>query len=217
MRTLAFIDASNLFYGGEKSLGWKIDYQKLLQYLREKYQVEAAFYFGGVEIHNFQFDYLANDTVPIDLLVSHLSRLVHERGDTLDDAALLLLSRHLARVRFYVRLQEFGYQLRLKPVKLYTNDDGTTRRKANCDVDMTFVLMKEQEHFDRVIILSGDGDFLPVLKHLRKEGKEIIVLARGPRAAREIRQFAGGNFRDFEYLKYLLKMEDEVNKRRGLI
>ncbi|MFH0755516.1 MAG: hypothetical protein V1910_02520 [bacterium] len=35
MKTIAFIDASNLFYGGEKSLGWKIDYQKLLKYLRE--------------------------------------------------------------------------------------------------------------------------------------------------------------------------------------
>ena len=31
MKTYAFIDASNLFYGGEKSLGWKIDYKKLLE------------------------------------------------------------------------------------------------------------------------------------------------------------------------------------------
>ena len=31
-----FIDASNLFYGGEKSLGWKIDYKKLSDYLKEK-------------------------------------------------------------------------------------------------------------------------------------------------------------------------------------
>lgn len=35
MKTYAFIDASNLFYGGEKSLGWKIDYKKLLKYLRK--------------------------------------------------------------------------------------------------------------------------------------------------------------------------------------
>jgi uncharacterized LabA/DUF88 family protein len=39
MRTFAFVDASNLFYGGEKSLGWKIDYGKLLKYLKEKYQI----------------------------------------------------------------------------------------------------------------------------------------------------------------------------------
>lgn len=34
MKTYAFIDASNLFYGGEKSLGWKINYKNLLKYLR---------------------------------------------------------------------------------------------------------------------------------------------------------------------------------------
>lgn len=37
MRTFAFIDASNLFYGGKKSLGWSIDLQKLFNYLKEKY------------------------------------------------------------------------------------------------------------------------------------------------------------------------------------
>lgn len=42
MRALAFIDASNLFYGGEKSLGWKIDYQKLLNYLKDKYKISKV-------------------------------------------------------------------------------------------------------------------------------------------------------------------------------
>ncbi len=65
--------------------------------------------------------------------------------------------------------------------------------------------MKEQDNLDRAIILSGDGDFLPVLKHLRENKKEVLVLARGPRTAKEIRQFAGSNFRDFEYLRELLR------------
>ncbi|PIU18659.1 MAG: hypothetical protein COT16_01455 [Elusimicrobia bacterium CG08_land_8_20_14_0_20_44_26] len=72
---------------------------------------------------------------------------------------------------------------------------------------MTFYLMKEKDNFDQAIILSGDGDFLPVLKYLQNQGKKIIVLARGPRTAREIKQFVGSNFRDFEYLKNRLKME----------
>lgn len=48
---------------------------------------------------------------------------------------------------------------------------------------------------------------MPVLKYLRDQGKEVIILARGPRTAKEIRQFASSNFRDFEYLKNILKME----------
>lgn len=207
--TYAFIDASNLFYGGEKSLGWKIDYQKLLVYLGNKYSVSKALYFGGVEIHNFKYDYVKNITVPIDELERYLAAFIKERGPILNEGQLLLMTRHFQRVRFYLRLKEFGYRLHLKSVKLYEQEDGTTRRKANCDVEMTFYLMKEKDNFDRAIILSGDGDFLPVLKHLKDEGKEVIILARGPRTAKEIRQFAGSNFRDFEYLKYLLKMEEK--------
>lgn len=206
MKTFAFIDASNLFYGGEKSLGWKIDYAKLILYLKSKYKISRVLYFGGVEIHDFDFDYLANETVPIEALEKHLTKLIKAKGPKFTEAMLLLLNRHLQRVKFYLKLKKFGYELYLKPVKLYEQDDGTTRRKANCDVDMAFYLMREQNNFNRALILSGDGDFLPILKYLRRQNKEIIILSRGPRTAREIRQFAGANFRDFEYLKYLLKM-----------
>lgn len=207
MKSFAFIDAANLFYGGEKSLGWKIDYKKLLRYLKEKYQVSKVFYFGGVELHQFRYDYLQHDTVPLKGLERHVMQYIKREGKQIDEALLLLTSRHLQRVRFYLRLEQFGYKLFLKPVKLFRQDDGIMKRKANCDVDMAFHLMKEQSSFDRALILSGDGDFLPVLKYLKKEGKEVIVLARGPRTAREIRQFAGNNFRDFEYLKFRLKMK----------
>ena len=207
METLAFVDASNLFYGGEKSLGWKIDYQKLLNYLKSKYNVNRVLYFGGAEIYKFDFDYLKNETIPIIELEKYLTSFLKKEGNKLSEAMLLLLHRHLQRVRFYLKLQEFGYELYLKPVKLYEQEDGSTKRKANCDVDMAFYLMKEKDNFDRVIILSGDGDFLPVLKYLKEQGKEVITLARGPRTAREIRRFAGSNFRDFEYLKYRLKFE----------
>ena len=199
--TYAFIDASNLFYGGEKSLGWKIDYEKLLHYLKEKYGVSKTFYFGGVETHKFHYDYLNQETVPIDELEKYLVRLVKNNEGKLNEAELALLGRHLHRVRFYQKLMKFGYMLYLKPVKSYVEEGGGTRRKANCDVEMTFHLMQEADNLDRVLILSGDGDFLPVLKHLRHEGKEVIILARGPRTAKEIRQFAGSNFRDFVRLE----------------
>ncbi len=209
MRTIAFIDASNLFYGGEKSLGWKIDYEKLLGYLKDKYSVSRALYFGGIEIHDFKYDYQDSDTVPVREVERHLAGIIKERGSKLNEAYLLLLDRHLQRIRFYLKLQKFGYELYLKPVKLYEQEDGTTKRKANCDVEMAFYLMKEKDNFDRAVILSGDGDFLPVLKHLKKQGKEVVILARGPRTAREIRQFAGSNFRGFEYLKNILRMEEK--------
>lgn len=209
MRTFVFIDASNLFYGGEKSLGWKIDYQKLLNYLKEKYNISRALYFGGVEIYDFSYNYLKEETVSIKDVEKYLAEIIKSKGNKLDEARLILISRHLQRIKFYLKLESFGYELHLKPVKLYYENDETTKRKANCDVDMTFYLMKEIDNFDRVIVLSGDGDFLPVLKHLKDNGKEVIILARGPRTAREIRQFAGSNFRDFTRLEKFIKFEEK--------
>ncbi len=207
MKTFVFIDASNLFYGGEKSLGWKVDYQKLFQYLKEKYKAENVFYFGGVEIHNFPYDYQTDETVPIKNLEKHLLALLRDKH--LNEAEIVLIGRHLQRVRFYLKLKQFGYNLFLKPVKLYEQEDGSTKRKANCDVDMTFYLMKEKDNFERIIVLSGDGDFLPVFKYLKQSNKEVIILARASRTAREIKQFAGGSFRDFTKLETHIKFSEK--------
>lgn len=209
METYAFIDASNLFYGGEKSLGWRIDYKRLMDYLKNKYQVSRFLYFGGVEIYDFEHDYLSNETVPLSELSQHLSEFVKEKAKILNEADLLLIGRHLKRIGFYKKLEEFGYELYLKPVKLYEQEDGATKRKANCDVEMAFWLMKEKDNFEKAIILSGDGDFLPVLKYLRGDGKDIVILARGERSAKEIKRFAGSNFRDFVRLKSLLKYQEK--------
>ncbi len=207
MKSFAFIDASNLFYGGEKSLGWKIDYKKLIVYLREKYEVSRVLYFGGVEIHGLPYDYLENETVELEQLREHLERIIKAATDRLNEAELILIGRHLDRVKFYQMLEKSGYELILKPVKRYNQEDGSVKRKANCDVDMTFRMMEEKDNFSRILVLSGDGDFLPVLKHLKSAGKEVIVMGRGPRTAKEIKQFAGGEFKDFEYLRNILKWE----------
>lgn len=166
MKTFAFIDAANLFYGGVKSLGWRIDYQKLLVYLQGKYSAEKIFYFAGVD---------GNES----------------------------------RLRFYKKLENFGYQLCLKPVKEYIETDGWIRRKANCDVELTFYLMKQIHNYQRVILLSGDADFLMVLEHLHSIGKEVIILARRERTAKELRMFAKGSFCDFTRLENQLRFREK--------
>ena len=208
MKTFAFIDASNLFYGGKKSLGWSIDHEKLIKYFKKRYDVSTAYYFGGVEIYEFPFDYLKHDTVPIKEVEKYLVGYIKEKTEYMSEAKLALLDRHLNRIRFYLKIEKFGYQLVLKPVKTYEDEEGNTKRKANCDVDMTFYLMRERDAYERAVILSGDGDFLPVLKFLKQSGKEILILARAPRTAKEIKQFAGDKFMDFTYLRERLRRTD---------
>lgn len=119
MKTYAFLDASNLFYGGKKSLGWSVDFEKLFHYLKERFDVTDAYYFGGVEIYKFPFDYLKNESVSINELEKYVSDLIKTKGDKMTDAEIILLNRHYRRIRFYLKLQEVGYRLILKPVKSF--------------------------------------------------------------------------------------------------
>ena len=156
----------------------------------------------------FPFDYLQNESVPMKDLEHYLVNLIKVKGEVFNEAELKLLDRHRKRVRFYLKIETFGYHLVLKPVKSFHGADGLPVRKANCDVDMAFYLMRDRDAFGRAVILSGDGDFLPVLKFLRENKKEVLVLARGKRTAREIKKFAGDKFLDFEYLRERLKRTD---------
>ena len=185
----AFIDASNLFYGGEKSLGWKIDYKKLIKYIKTKYLIKKVFYYGGVELDGFPYSIL--DKEPINLI--KLIKYLKQKNDN--------NIKPIARIKFYLKLAQFGYLLQLKPVKIFHEPDGKISKKANCDVDMTFDLMRYIKDYSDVLILSGDGDFAIVLKYLMELGRKVTVLARGERTARDIRQLVGGDFRDFVRLR----------------
>lgn len=45
--------------------------------------------------------------------------------------------------KFYDLLAKVGYELILKPVKIFVQPDGSKVRKANCDVDLTFYAMRD--------------------------------------------------------------------------
>lgn len=194
MANWAFIDASNLFYGGKKNLGWSIDYNKLIKYIKRKYKVTKVFYYAGVELSGFGYSVLKDEEIDLHKLLKHLTT----KNKSID----------IQRVKFYLKLQEFGYNLKLKPVKTYVSD-GKIEKKANCDVDLTFDLMRYKDKYKDALILSGDGDFIVVLKYLQSIGKKVYVLARAERTAREIKQLVGGEFRDF------VRLRSELEYRKG--
>lgn len=106
---------------------------------------------------------------------------------------------------FLNKLRQFGFTLRVKEIKRYGK-----RTKANCDVDLTMDMLIRIKEYKRAIVLSGDGDFAPLLEYLKSEGKEIVVISAPRITAREIKSLVGGNFIDFGTLRYLLEY-----KKRG--
>ena len=105
-----------------------------------------------------------------------------------------------AQGKFLKKLESFGFTLRVKQIKRYGN-----RQKANCDVDLTLDMVVLKEKYDQAVVLTGDGDFLPLFEYLTKQKKIITIIAFPKNTAKELKKFAGGNFIGLSNERYLLE------------
>ncbi len=78
---------------------------------------------------------------------------------------------------FQGALRELGYKVIEKRVKWYQDDAGNRIGKANADLDMAVDLLLQSENLDRVLLVTGDGDFVQVVRALQNKGCRVEVLA----------------------------------------
>lgn len=161
MKTISFIDSSNIIYG-TKSDGWIVDFEKLFKYLKERYNSENVFYFGGLDEKNEK------------------------------------------QVVFYNKLIRIGYVVITRKVKIFINENSF-KMKSNCDVDIAFYIMKNINNFDRIIFLSGDGDFDILLKYLIDINKKVIIFANPKRTAKELKTIKDLQFNSLNSIKEIIK------------
>lgn len=202
----AFIDASNLFWGGKESIGFKINYKKLLEYLEREHGVSKAFYYSGLRIFDFDYSILDYEAMDFAKLTEHLKELQKNS----DEKTQFLIEKSLNKINFYQLLESYGYVMKIKPAKVYYDEDDENQErpilKANCDVDMTFDMMRYMQQYSGIIAMTGDGDFASVLNYLKTHGREVTVLSRWQRTAKEIKNIAEKKFIDLENLRHIIRL-----------
>lgn len=69
----------------------------------------------------------------------------------------------------YTVLQEAGFTLVFKE----TTYDGAGRVKGNCDADLVLRAVRDtyENHFERALIVSSDGDYAGLIKFLQEKSK----------------------------------------------
>lgn len=81
--TYAFVDAANIIYRDSELNPWKIDMQKLIKYLRERFGVSKTLYFGGIDERNKRQIRLYKKfrSWGYDLQLNPVKRFVNDRGE----------------------------------------------------------------------------------------------------------------------------------------
>ncbi|CAL1241839.1 NYN domain-containing protein [Candidatus Methylocalor cossyra] len=78
---------------------------------------------------------------------------------------------------FHSVLRDIGYKVIIKEVKWYVDEFGEQIQKANADLDLAVDALLQSENLDRVLIASGDGDFVQVVRALQNKGCRVEVVA----------------------------------------
>lgn len=74
---------------------------------------------------------------------------------------------------FLEALRRAGYEVRVK--ELATRDDGSTR--GDWDVGMTIDCLSLAQRLDTIVLVTGDGDFVPLVEALKRYGCRVEVVS----------------------------------------
>ena len=87
------------------------------------------------------------------------------RGRTLVRAiAYVIRAEEVDRAEFFKVLSNLGFEVRGKDVQTFA--DGS--KKGDWDIGIAMDCIELAPRLDTIVIVSGDGDFVPLVEHLRR-------------------------------------------------
>ena len=88
---------------------------------------------------------------------------------------------------FHDALDQIGYEVKWK--ELQTFPGGA--KKGDWDIGIAVDTIELAHKLDTIVLVSGDGDFVPLVEHLRRAmGCRIEVIAFGPSSSGKLRESA---------------------------
>ncbi len=103
---------------------------------------------------------------------------------------------------FFEALTKLGIETRQKDLQEFYGG----MKKADWDVGIVIDAIKTAPGVDVISLVSGDGDFIPLVEYLKNQGKRVEVIAFGRSTSGKLKEIAD-EFVDLEQEaeKYLLK------------
>ena len=111
---------------------------------------------------------------------------------------------------FFEALRKNGLELRIKDLQIYS--DGT--KKADWDVGMAVDAIRMANFLDVVVLITGDGDFVPLVEYLKwGMGKQVEVASFGRTTSAKLKE-AADRFIDLDLMPKMLLRVGGVTRRR---
>lgn len=111
---------------------------------------------------------------------------------------------------FFDALEKSGFELKIKDIQIFPG--GV--KKADWDVGVVIDMIRLSNKLDVMVLISGDGDYVPAVEYLRNQGHRVEVMAFGPSTSNklvtEVDKFID---LDQEHEKYLMAARPQGKPR----
>lgn len=104
---------------------------------------------------------------------------------------------------FFGALEKIGYEVKSKDLQTFAGG----AKKGDWDIGIAMDMIELANKLDTLVLVSGDGDFVDLLQHLRRAvGCRVEVMAIGPSSSAKLREEAD-EFLDIDKYKnkFLIK------------
>ncbi len=125
--------------------------------------------------------------------------------------AYVVVSKSAEEISFFEALAKQGFEMKMKDLQIFV--DGT--KKGDWDVGLAVDAIKSADKLDVVVLVTGDGDFIPLVTYLKENrGCIVEVLAFGDTASSKLVEHAD-DFIDIgkDLHRYLFAMRTPRQKR----
>ncbi|MFH1999063.1 MAG: NYN domain-containing protein [Planctomycetota bacterium] len=78
--------------------------------------------------------------------------------------------------RYHDILRSCGFKLIKKYVQRYVDAEGEVTIKANADMDLAIDALQQSRNLDRIVLISGDGDYQRLIQALQNKGCRVEVI-----------------------------------------
>ena len=86
---------------------------------------------------------------------------------------------------FFDALYSLGIETKERPLQIFYGGE----KKADWDVGLTVDAIRLSNSLDAIILVTGDGDFLPLVEYLKfNQGKQVEVMAFGQTASARLKE-----------------------------
>jgi uncharacterized LabA/DUF88 family protein len=160
-RTAIFIDGWNFAKATYEGLGIRVDFKRLLATLcAGRSLLRATYYIGEWTDESYALMATLRRARVVDAAQTPPDSQESERKRVQQQGFIRMLNRN-------------GYQVVKRPVLVFA--DGST--KAQIGVDMALHMLSLAERCDRIVLVSGDGEFTPAVRAVAARGVRVQVVA----------------------------------------